>query len=266
MVKFSVFPSSQKKGNPQKSIEAYKEIAFRMLSSGKSEAEVAAYLKSQGLPYESIDKIINSIIKTATTSGKENNPVLPKPLPQPSPQPSLPEIQPKIPQQDLGQNADISSILDNLLEKIVVEMEEIVDLVIEKKYGNLKKDLKELKDLKQNIEEIENSINSKVDEVKEDINKKIEEINKSLEEINKKIEDLEPKVNALENAFKDNIPNIIDDLRKIEKIVENKYEGEEKPVLSVRKEVEKKGEEENETKEEEKDEKFPEFKINDLIG
>lgn len=263
MVKFSVFPSSQKKGSPQKSIEAYKEIAFRMLSSGKSEAEVAAYLKSQGLPYESIDKIITSIIKTATTSEKDNDFVtLPKPLPQPSPQPSLPKIQPRIPQ-NFNQNTDISSILDKLLEKIVVEIEEIVDLVIEKKYGNLKKDLKELKNLKQNIEEIENNINSKVEEIKEDIEKKVEEINKNLEEINKKIEDLEPKINALENAFKDNIPNIIDDLRKIEKIVENRYEGEDKPVLSMRKQEETT---EEKDMEEEKEEELPEFKINDLIG
>ncbi|GEM_PF-6127421 len=269
MVKFSIFSSSKNKDSQQhvKNLEKYREIAYRLLKSGKTENEVAAYLKSHGLSYEQIDSILNDLIKSATLSTRFSPPPPPASFPLSPPKThQKAELQqpPQQSNQNISHQLDVQSLVNTILEKVLIEMEELVDLIIEKKYGNLKKDIKELNELKVNIENMDKKLKEFTDNLSSQINEKLENIEKTIASLDERINQLEPKINALESAFKDTVPNIIDDLRKVEEMISEKSGEEESFVLSLKKEEETK--KNKKEKEEESDTSSSEFKFDDLIN
>ncbi len=248
MVKFSLFGAPSRSKIPPKvqDINKYKEIAYRMLKSGKSESEVAAYLKSQGLPFEVIDNILNSLIKSAAINKPPENVPTPQNINAPETKGPSPMNISRIAQPTQPTQPDLNKLVDDILEKILVEMEEIVDVIIEKRYGNLKKEIEEMRDARRKLEEIEGNITTIVEDIKKDLNQKIEDIAKSINNLENRMDEIEPKINALESAFKDNIPTIINDLREIEEKISKKEENED--VMVSLKEKEKQHEEDKSSK------------------
>ena len=243
MVKFKLFGGFKKKTPVP--LSRYVEVARKMMESGKTQAEVASFLKSKGLNYHQIDVVMRHAIKSATleketntnVSETQHSPVPPQPKPSlpsqpvskagPSQEPVLP--QPLNPNQDLHSAftpqpsfpsspppppSNESSSMDD--DELLMELEEIIDLVLKNKYGDVLAIKKDVEELKKNLKETIESFEKKMNDVKKRLNELENKEQSNYAEINKKIEDLIPRINALESAFKDNIPVMLDELRKIE--------------------------------------------------
>lgn len=242
MVKFELFGKFKKK--PSLPLTRYVEVAKKMMETGKTQAEVASFLKSQGLSYEQIDVIMRQVIRSAALKKNEISHQQPsqKPImqmqtrspsnlnstPIPS-QPSLPnvnKVQPTLLTQPSTPDYHESPTQYNEAEQInkddefLMELEEIIDLILKNKYGDISSMKKEMEELKKKLKSSISSIETRLQE----INKRIEEIDAKRtsdnNELNKKLNDIVPRLAALESAFKDNIPVMLDELRKIEEHLE----------------------------------------------
>ncbi|NPA38482.1 MAG: hypothetical protein GXN99_01660 [Candidatus Nanohaloarchaeota archaeon] len=239
MVSFDIFGKSKKKKKIP--LSHFAEIAKKMLKSGKTQQEVAAWLKSQGLKNEHIDAVMRHIIKEVASSSPASQPKPPvnPSMPQQAPaevhahQPSAlndvthtamsahPHAEvgliPSPPQQTAPpEMEDEEKEEDTSEDEFLRELEEVIDLVLQNKYGDIAKMKETLSSIESHIKKIEKTMEEKIAA----INKKIAELesnfNASVSEINSKIDDIIPRLNALETAFKDNVPVMLDELRKIE--------------------------------------------------
>ncbi len=251
MVKFKLFGGFKKKTPVP--LSRYVEVARKMMESGKTQAEVASFLKSKGLNYHQIDIVMRHAIKSATlekdttanVSETQHSPAPPQPQPslpsQPTnkaapsqeplpsqplnpnqnlhptftPQPSLPPLPPQHP-------SSPSSSVDD--DELLMELEEIIDLVLKNKYGDVLIVKKDVEELKKKLKEYVGSFEKKINDIKKRLNELENKEQTNYAEITKKVEDLIPRINALESAFKDNVPTMLDELRKIEETLDLRKE------------------------------------------
>ncbi|NOR85239.1 hypothetical protein GQ473_03915 [archaeon] len=207
-----------------------------MTKNGLSEAEIIQILKEEGYDFNKIDEALNTILKTTVTGEVP-------PINQIQQNPNTSENQMYghdftneqefgaskedfAPQNIPTQNPkDIEANIKEINE-YNTQMEEIEDTVtalVDEKLGSIE-------DIKKDVETQFNSLTKELEQIKQQLSnektdtKTIE--NKEKEDtltINTKINDIEPRLKALEKAFKDIIPNLIDNVRDIrERLIEKK--------------------------------------------
>ncbi len=190
-----------------------REISDR-LSKGMSEGEVIKSLKEKGYGFDQIDSAMTGILKEKTMQAvntqapqqqnalySSQDPLLvdhPNNMNYPASQPGMDNL-PPLPTEGLN----------------IEEVEEIVNEMLYAKLNEIyefkEKTVKSLEETNKKVNAIESAVN--------EIKKNFEMFRKNNEKeslnLKEKISDLVPRVKSVENAFKDVIPNIVDEQRAI---------------------------------------------------
>ena len=213
-----VHPSSYSSYSPSvvgaDKINSPRIIAEKMLKQGKSEEEVRMYLKQRGFDFHDIEDAINYAIKQKISEGST------------TPKPPLPSSVSSNANNSAPSTFSDSTTLNTLKAMLqepetdedvfLEELEELVDTIIEAKYHTLTSLPQEFHDLQQQITQEISELKKSREKESSEISNKLDKLDEQLEKHTALLEELEPRISAMENAFKDIIPRIIDDLRRVE--------------------------------------------------
>ena len=213
-----------------------------MIQNGLSEAEIIQILKEEGYAFDIIDEALNTVLKT-TITGESTQP---NQFSEEKPPQNLNNSQNQMFGNDFTQKPEFSNNGEDFSPQNAPT----------KNTEDTAKNLKEINDYNTRMEEIENTVTTLVDEKLGQINdirketenqfvsiiKDIELLKqqfaeektkdknletKELEDISTittKFNDIEPRLSAIEKAFKDIIPNVIENVRDIKERLTEKEE------------------------------------------
>ncbi|MBW6452058.1 MAG: hypothetical protein K0B02_05015 [DPANN group archaeon] len=182
------------------------ELITQLSSQGLSEAEIIKQLKQKGYSFGQIDQALNATLKSSidnrpvTHLGVFNNTQF-NTQPQAIQQHQQPNMQQQIPQRT-------DSMLEAHIETIVEERLEMLKNTIESIENALERTHEEIDNLDISMKQLEKR-NQET----------IEIISNKFDSLDTKFDNINPKIVSIEKAFKDVIPNIIDNMRELTEIV-----------------------------------------------
>ncbi len=276
-------PISQTQASGPAMAIPFDEVAA-MIQNGLSEAEIIQILKEEGYEFNQIDEALNSVLKTTVTG--DTPPAAAGTPPQNNGQPPADTQDPQMFGHDFQAQSEFGSTDEDLspmnaqpqnsaeMEKEIQEIEEYnrrmeelektVNALVNEKIGRID-------ELKKNLEIGMQTITKEVQTIKQEMNAELTKTNdfegketEDVLDITEKLADLEPRLKAIEKAFKDIVPNLVENVRDIRELLSEK---DELPEKSFIKEHTKKEEEEPPKKKETKKEvKKQEPKKDDFIA
>ena len=194
-------------------VDRVKELA----SKGFSEVEIIDTLRKEGFSPKEIDEALTQAIKTMVT--KEE----PKEIPRPKEEaPKLLPTFSDITVEEKKEKAPTPELPETSLPEeyyYEVPSEEYIDAIIEARVSELKEKLTQIST---KYEELEKKIETLTSNLNELFSKKSEEYNKILdkiEELTKSFDELSLKVGAVEKAFKEALPALIESVRALSDLV-----------------------------------------------
>ena len=196
------------------------EEAKQLSSQGLSDKAVIEELKKRGYSFEAIQKAMLQMVKDTA-----------------EPEPQLPQLEPMEPElpklDDLGPepNADLPPIDEGSddVENPEDIVEELVEGIVEEKIKPFSKRMDKLEEklagLKADIE--------KVQEIKKQ-NINIAEMSMKISEFETKMMDFSVRIGALEKAFKQLLPSLVDNVHSLSRLVHELKKGHEELRQSIR--------------------------------
>ncbi len=263
----------------------FDEVAA-MIQNGLSEAEIIQILKEEGYEFNQIDEALNSVLKTTVTGdapsaaageSPQNNGQLPADI-----------KDPKMFGHDFSEQSEFGSADEDFspmnaqpqnsaeMEKEMREIEEYnrrmeelektVNALVNEKIGRID-------ELKKNLEIGMQTITKEVQTIKQEMNAELTKTEdfegKETEDvlgITEKLADLEPRLKAIEKAFKDIVPNLVENVRDIRELLSEKDELPEESFIAKEPAHTQKKEELPKKKETKKEVKKQEPKKDDFIA
>ena len=175
-----------------------------LLNQGLPEEDIIRDLKQKGYNLDQIDGAMNNIL--SNTANIVPNNAEPQNMPVYSSDPLLSNAQPQ-------QETNVQPYLEEGLN--IEEVEEIVNEMISLKLGNLfsfkEKTIKEMVDNSKKMDDMESTIK----EIKSDLDVLKKNYEKETTNLKEKSGDVLSRISSIEKAFKEVIPNIIDEQRGI---------------------------------------------------
>ncbi len=187
------------------------ELINDLVSKEFSEADIIKTLRESGYSFKNIDVALNNAIKNNVGGGSES-PMQEEELfgedltepPEPEPLPELEAIEQVYPEEEYSREVltdeEVEEIVESIVEERLVELKGAIEN-LQNRLNNLSNEMGKLNlSLKKSDQQRVNEINA--------VRKDIMEIKTELSEIN-------PRVAGLEKAFKDIVPPLVDNVRKI---------------------------------------------------
>lgn len=184
-------------------------LVSQMVSQGLGEADIIKELKLKGYSFSQIDQALNSVLKSSVN----NRPV-----------PPAPQYQAQSYQKQPAQTAQVideSQAYPHFNENIDAHIETIVEERLDSfksEISNIEKDMEKIHDQIENLDVSMKQLEQRVQDTVDGISRKFDALEAKFEEV-------EPKISSIEKAFKDVIPNLIDNVREITEIVRKHKSG-----------------------------------------
>ncbi len=220
-------------------IEQIIEYAKQLFAQGYSEPQVVNELRRQGISFQTIDYVMKEILRNNVTSNQnfmenENYDSF-----------SFDMLTPKIREisdqgykdmeeeifKDYGEYSEESGIGEEEYDynwKDVDKLEEIVEAVLEDRLKYVLQKISELEIKIKNIESEFEETNDKIENIKKNHENDINSVKNSISDIIERIDKLEPKLNGFEKAFKDIVPDLVDEVKELKEIINLKIKRDEK--------------------------------------
>lgn len=178
-----------------------KALVLDYSSKGMPEAEIIKTLKSKGYSFDQIDSALSGALKSKV----DNRPITSDGmLRQPKTDFKLEtfhkpnEINPE-PVSDMPGPDEIEAMVERVVEDRITSLKGLV-----KSIEDSNTDIKsEISDLDKSIRLLENRIDDRISSV-----------NTNLQQFQTNLDDLEPKINSVEKAFKDIVPQLVEEVRQ----------------------------------------------------
>lgn len=184
-----------------------------MKAQGMTNTQIANQLRAQGYSLTQIrDAIAQAEIKSAVVPSE---PPLPPP---PTPEvPELPPIPPSPPVQEMPK-PEKPEIKD--IDKIVNELQIIIENIIEEKWKGVEDRLSELKAWKAKVDEKVNALNAKVSELTSRIDDFSKVMVEKTEEYKETMGEVGAQMEAIERLMGKLVPSLAEEINELRKIVE----------------------------------------------
>ncbi len=228
--------------------EQIAEYARQLFAEGYSEPQVVNELRKQGVPFQTIDYVIKQVLRNNIMNNQSVAPQTSyaedsyESFSFDSLTPRIRDIENQGIQQEesfgYGEEEsayeDYSELGEETEEnysydwKDVNRLEEVVEAVLEER---LKDFLQKLNELEMKIKTLETGFegaNEKIENIKKTHESDINSIKNTISDINERINKLEPKLNGFEKAFKDIVPELVDEVKELKEIINLKIKREEK--------------------------------------
>ncbi len=196
------------------------EEVQRMRERGLSDREITNELKRRGFSFEEIERALLQTLKSAVgTSQAPKGTEIPRTPP--------PEEKRTMTIEDIyaseGEEAPVetpeSDVLALPTEELQPEVtiEELVEGVVNEKWEAFEREMKELREeqssLMRGLKELEAKLAELGSEREEG------EVKRKLDELESKFADLEARINALEKAFKQFLPSLVENVRELTNLI-----------------------------------------------
>ncbi len=227
------------------------EEVSAMIQNGLSEAEIIQILKEEGFEFNQIDEALNRVLKTTVTG--DTPPAAAEAPPQNNGQQPADIKNPQMFGHDFQAQSEFGSTDEDFspmnaqpqnsaeMEKEMQEIEEYnrrmeelektVNALVNEKIGRID-------ELKKNLELGMQTITKEVQTIKQEMDAELTKTEdfegKETEDvlsITEKLADLEPRLKAIEKAFKDIVPNLVENVRDIRELLSEKDDLPEKSFI-----------------------------------
>jgi len=183
--------------------------ARRLSQSGLSDREIIKKLKAEGYSYSEIEKAMLRAVKEGVSSQPVEEVVPQPPQPQAPPQAFYSSEFPNTPEPLTESVPEVEEPPETLIEEVI---ENIVNEKWEKFSSEKVREIEEeIQKAKEELEQIKKSISNK---------KPAEDYSSRMQEISNEIEDLQSRVGALEKAFKQFLPTLMNNIENLSKLVD----------------------------------------------
>ncbi|MCK5474332.1 MAG: hypothetical protein KAI53_02915 [Candidatus Aenigmarchaeota archaeon] len=215
-----------------------------MIQNGLSEAEIIQHLKEEGYEFNQIDEALNRVLKTTVTGDApladaeappQNNAQPPADIHNPQTFGHDFQAQGEFGSKDedfspMNAQPQNSTEMEKEMQEIeeynqrMEELEKTVNALVNEKVGRID-------ELKKNLELGLQTITKEVQIIKQEMNAELtktedfeEKEAEDVTSITEKLSDLEPRIKAIEKAFKDIVPNLVENVRDIRELLSEKDE------------------------------------------
>jgi len=230
-------------------VDQIAEYTKQLFAEGYSEPQVVNELRKQGVPFQTIDYVIKQVLRNNVVNNQnlmsENSYFDDDSYESFSFDSLTPRIRDGgnqgIQQEEsygYGEEENLYEEYSELGEegeenysydwKDVNRLEEVVEAVLEER---LKEFLQKLSELEMKIKTLETGfegVNEKIENIKKTHESDINSIKNTISDINERINKLEPKLSGFEKAFKDIVPELVDEVKELKEIINLKIKREEK--------------------------------------
>jgi uncharacterized protein YukE len=188
-------------------VDRVKELSAR----GLSELEIIDTLRREGFSPKEIDDAITQVIKSAITPKEVSEP---KPKEEEKLLPTLSEIEkekrevvPEIPETSLPEHYAYPS-------------EDYIDAIIEARVSEVKEKISQIGAKYSELEKKIENISQKIAEVAEKRSEEQKQILQKVESLKESLEELVTRTGAIEKAFKETLPALIESVRALSDLVQ----------------------------------------------
>ncbi|NOZ82007.1 MAG: hypothetical protein GXO63_02545 [Candidatus Micrarchaeota archaeon] len=203
------------------------ELVQKLAAQGLSEAEIISQLRKQGFSSSQIDKALTAAIKSKVggpqppvertpPQTKPPEPVQPQMPQQISPPlPPLPATQQKPPEIQIPQPTPPKEEVEPQ-----ITLEELIEGIVAERWEELEEKLKRFEERDKKLQEQVEELRKRVEEVEKLATESKKTLLGKIEEFDEHVAGIEGRVGSIEKAFKDFLPELTENIRTMQELVE----------------------------------------------